>query len=73
MLLLAPALASADENHHKKHAPSEAAIAACQERAQGDACKFTGRRGEVEGVCRVHHQQNVLFCKRPHAPRQHQQ
>jgi len=27
------------------------AVAACKDKAAGDACTFTGRRGEVEGTC----------------------
>jgi len=29
----------------------EPAVAACKDKAKGDACTFTGRRGEVEGTC----------------------
>lgn len=35
----------------QRRQPPAAAIAACKDKAEGTKVTFTGRRGEVEGVC----------------------
>jgi membrane fusion protein (multidrug efflux system) len=34
-----------------RNAPPPLAVAACKEKVAGEACTFSGRRGEVEGTC----------------------
>jgi hypothetical protein len=52
------------EGHHK---PPQEAIAACQALASGQACGFTGRRGEVKGNCWAP-EGKPLACKPQGAP-----
>jgi hypothetical protein len=57
MAILAASLTSAhanaepDQRSGKRRGPPPEAIAACADQTEGAACSFSGRRGEVEGLC----------------------
>lgn len=51
------------ENRGRPHGPPPEAVEACANLAEGDACSFSGRRGEVEGTCIVPPQdEETLAC-----------
>jgi hypothetical protein len=47
------------------HGPNPAAVAACKDKSEGDACTFEGHHGTVEGAC---HKDRAgdLACFHPH-------
>jgi hypothetical protein len=53
-VMIVPALGAAqsspsDDEHH---GPRPAAIVACKDKTEGDACEFDASRGRVAGTCR---------------------
>lgn len=43
--------------------PPEEAFEACADKADGDACSFSGRRGDVEGSCVIpRNEEETLVC-----------
>lgn len=70
-LIAIPMLGSADDTpdggeHHWLH---PAAIAACKDKGEGDACTFEGRHGTVSGTCRKVPSGDIA-CVHPHQHRQ---
>lgn len=45
--------AQSSEDGGGRGGPPSAALEACVDKAEGAACSFTGRRGDVEGMCIV--------------------
>jgi hypothetical protein len=65
--MLVPALCAAQSSPEgdEHHGPSPEAIAACKDKAEGDACEFDGARGHVAGTCRKG-RSGDLACWHPH-------
>jgi|SRR5580692_1212469 hypothetical protein len=66
-LLLFPALSAAQSNPNgdEHRGPSPESIAACKDKAEGDACEFDGPHGHVAGTCRKS-RDGDLACRHPH-------
>jgi hypothetical protein len=76
LLVLPAAYAKGDMHGNRPHqGPPPEAIEACSGQAEGDECRFTGRRDDViEGTCLFPpHDEQILACVPeggpPHGPR----
>ncbi len=58
--LLLAAVASAQPSGRR--GPPPEAFEACESKSDGDACGFSGRRGEVSGQCRTPPNTQDLVC-----------
>ena len=57
------AFAGSDKQSGKRRGPPPEAIEVCAEQTEGDACAFTGRRGDVTGTCIVRPRgEEILAC-----------
>lgn len=66
------AIGEEDEARQKRRGPPPEAIEACAELAEGSACAFTGRRGDMNGVCFAPpRDEAVLACAPEGGPRRH--
>lgn len=58
----------------KRRGPPPEAIEACSNRSEGEACSFTGRRGDMTGVCFAPPRDNAeLACAPEGGPRGHRE
>lgn len=56
-----------DGEKKKRKGPPPQAIEACSALNEGDGCQFSGRRGEVSGICFLPPKDDsVLACKPQH-------
>lgn len=66
-------LANADpgERGARRGGPPQEAFDACVGKVEGDACTFSGRRGDVEGTCIIPpRDEEVLVCAPEDRPRE---
>lgn len=62
-ILSTTANAEPDQQSGKRRGPPPEAFAACADQAEGAACSFSGRRGDVTGSCIIpRHEQGELVC-----------
>ena len=62
-ILSTTANAQPDQQSGKRHGPPPEAFEVCADQAEGAACSFSGRRGDVTGSCIVpRHEQDKLVC-----------
>lgn len=59
--LIGPAMAQPAGGQRK--GPPPEAIAACESRANDEACEFVGRRGKVSGTCVTPRPDRPLACR----------
>ncbi|MFK8043798.1 hypothetical protein [Congregibacter sp.] len=56
----------------KRRGPPPEALEACANLSEGDACAFTGRRGDMSGVCFAPPKEDAaLACAPEGGPREH--
>ena len=61
---LVVAQSSDQKEPRERKGPPPQAIEACSGLNEGDACKFTGRRGEASGICSIPpNDDSTLACK----------
>ena len=59
------------ERGARRGGPPQEAFEACVGKVEGDACSFSGRRGEAEGTCFIPpHDEEALVCAPADGPRQ---
>lgn len=70
--LAASSLSYAEENQEsgKRRGPPPEAIEACASLSAGEACAFTGRRGDLSGICFAPREELALACA-PEGGRRH--
>jgi hypothetical protein len=72
VLMSATALAQSDDGQrgrmHGRRGPPEEAVAACEDKADGEACSFTVPRRDIEGTCESMRRSEDVAC----VPENHQ-
>ncbi len=56
----------AQETVKKHRIPSQAAIHACQDKSEGDACEMTTSKEVRSGSCKYTSDKKYLYCKHQH-------